>query len=258
MVLESVQMGLLREGLAFPVAMVAALLPFRLWERLPGSFRMVQASLASGLVSFFMAAAIGLPGFYQHAKGLVSASNDAMLKVAEQQIASGMREGDPKEVRFETGLNALALFTFLLLTPTGWLTMYLGGTGGFRMAAAWLGDPVGDPVLTGLDEILWRRRARRRITHDRQTREGLEGPAIPDRVVSSSKAEIPGCDLVIVSSRRKPGWERGVVVYTSTTCYRIGDPVERTIAGNLRTLYPLTEHTDLEAVRKSVTYELPV
>ena len=39
-----------------------------------------------------------------------------------------MREGDPKEVRFETGANALALFTFLLLTSKGWLTMYLGGT----------------------------------------------------------------------------------------------------------------------------------
>ena len=46
-------------------------------------------------------------------------------------------------------------------------------------------------------------------------------------------------------------------MYTATACYRIGDPVERTVAGNLRTLYPLTEHTDFEAIRKSVNYDLP-
>jgi hypothetical protein len=248
---------MLRDGLTFLAAMVAALLPYRLWERLPGSFQMVRASFASALVFFFLAFAIGIPGFLDHAAYLVSASNAAILKVAEQQIASGMREGDPKEVRFETGLNALALFTFLLLTPKGWLTMYLGGTGTFRMAAAWFDDPVGDPVLTGLDEIVWRRRERRRIRDERRTREALEGPEIPDRVISGAKAEIPGCDLVIVSSRRKPGWARGVVVFTATACYRIGEPVERTIAGNLRTLYPLTEHKDFEAVRKSVNYDIP-
>ena len=88
-------------------------------------------------------------------------------------------------------------------------------------------------------------------------RAAREGPETRDRVVSGAKAEIPGCDLVIVSSRRKPGWERGVAVYTRDACYRIGEPVERTIAGKLRTLYPLTEHTDLEVVRKSVHYDMP-
>jgi hypothetical protein len=248
---------MLRDVLTFLAAMVAALLPVRLWERLPSSFQMGRASFASALVSFLLAAAIGIPGFLEHARDLVSASNAAVLKVAEQQIASGMREGDPKEVRFETGLNALALFTFLLLTPKGWLTMYLGGAGAFRMVAAWFDDPAGDPVLTGLDHVLWRRRERRKISDERRTREALEGPEIPDRVVSSATAGVPGCDLVIVSSRRKEGWARGVVVYTATTCYRIGDPVERTIAGNLRTLYPLTEHKDFEAVRKSVNYDMP-
>lgn len=243
--------------LTFGAAMVATLLPYRLWGRLPGSFETVRASFASGLLFFFLGAAIGVPGFYHHTKGLVSASTDAILKVAEQQIASGMREGDPREVRFETGLNALALFTFLLMTPKGWLTMYLGGTGAFRMIAAWFDDPVGDPVLTGLDELLWRRRTRRDIRVARRERAALEGPEVPDRVVSSEKAGIPGCDFVIVSSRRKPGWERGVVVFTTSACYRIGEPVERTITGRLRTLYPLSEHKDLEAVRKSVEYDLP-
>jgi hypothetical protein len=249
--------GLLRDGVTFLAAMAASLLPFRLWGRLPASFQMTRAAFASGLLVFFLGAAVGLPGFYHHAGFLVSEANAATLKLAGAQIAAGMREGDPKEVTFETGMNALALFTFLLLTPAGWLTMYLGGSGAVRTIAAWFDDPVGDPVLTGLDEILWRRRDRRATRHERRTRDALEGPEIRDRVVSSATAEIPGCDLVIVSSRRKPGWERGVAVYTATTCYRIGEPVERTVAGKLRTLYPLTEHTDLEAVRKSVQYDMP-
>ena len=250
-------MEVIRDVLTFLGAMAGSLLPYRHWDRLPASFRMVPAALASGLISFFLAAAIGIPGFLEHAGSVVSDTNALTLKVAEQQIQSGMRDDDPKAVRFAPAMNAFAIFTFLFLTPQGWLTMYLGSTGWFRMMAAWFGDPVGDPVLTGLDIVLWRRRARRRAVQEARTREGLEGPETPDRVVSPAQAGIPGCELVIVASRAKPGWSRGVVVYTADTCYRIGDPVERTIAGNLRTLYPLTEHTDLEAVRRSVHYDLP-
>lgn len=248
---------MLRNALTFLGAMAASLLPFRYWQRFPSSFQMMPAAFASGLLFFFLAAAIGVPGFLRHTGMLVSASNAAILKTAEQQIASGMREGDPREVRFETGLNALSVFTFLLLTPAGWLTLYLSGTGGFRMAAAWFDDPVGDPVLTGIDHLLWSRRDRRTARSEQRTRAAREGPETPDRVVSSATAGIPACDMVIVTARRKPGWERGVVVYTDDGCYRIGDVVERTIAGNLRTLYPLSEHADLEAVRKSVDYQLP-
>jgi hypothetical protein len=248
---------MIRGVLTFLAAMLAALLPFRLWGRLPVGFGMVRASFASGLVTFFLAAAIGIPGFLDHAGFLVSETNALTLKAAEQQIAAGMRDDDPKAARFAPAMNAFALFTFLLLTPKGWATMYLGATGGFRTLAAWFDDPVGDPVLTGLDGIVWRRRATRRHRQETRTREELEGPETPDRVVSSEKAGIPGCDLVIVTARRKPGWARDVVVYTANSCYRIGDPVERTIAGHLRTLYPLTEHSDLEAVRQSVNYDLP-
>jgi hypothetical protein len=167
---------------------------------------------------------------------------------------------DPR-VGYERGMVAggvsLSIFTFLLLTPKGWLTTYLLGTGGLRMAAAWFDDPVGDPVLTILDSQLLARVDKKRAERERRTREQLEGPETRDRVITSERAGIPGCDLVIVSARRKPGWARDVVVYTADTCYRIGDPVERVVAGHVRTLYPLTEHIDLEVVRKSVNYDLP-
>jgi hypothetical protein len=251
MVLESVHVGMLLAALTFPVAMVAAVLPHRHWRKLPESFPMETAAFAAGVATLFAGTAVGIPGFLEHATANTSLAIDSQITEAMRNPSAGYSQG------LAQGFAGLSLFTFLLLTPKGWLTTYLIGTGSVRMGAAWFGDPVGDPVLTGLDEILWRRRGRRRIRNERRTREGLEGPEIPDRVVSSAKAEIPGCDFVIVSSRRKPGWERGVVVYTATTCYRIGDPVERTIAGHLRTLYPLTEHTDFEAVRKSVNYDLP-
>jgi hypothetical protein len=113
-------------------------------------------------------------------------------------------------------------------------------------------------LLTGIDVLLLSGRERRQRDNERQTRDALEGPEVPDRAVSSAAAGLAGCDLVIVASRRKPGWESGVTVFTADAAYRIGSPVERTIAGRLRTLYPLTEHKDFEAVRKSVHYDLPV
>src|SRR5260221_9470805 len=244
-------MGMLRDGPRFFGAMVAAVLPHRHWHRLSESFPMEAAAVVAGIATLFAGAAVGIPGFLEHATANTSLANDSMMTEAMRNPHAGYSQG------LAQGFAGLSIFTFLLLTPKGWLTTYLIGSGGVRMGAAWFGDPVGDPVLTGLDEILWRWRLRRGTRHDLRTRNALEGPEIPDRVVSGARAEIPGCDLVIVSSRRKPGWARGTVVYTATTCYRIGDPIERTVAGHLRTLYPLTEHKDFEAVRKSVNYDIP-
>jgi hypothetical protein len=236
---------MLRDGLTFLAAMAASLLPRRLWSRLPDILPLEAGAFASALVTVFWGAAIGIPGFLEHMLANVSLANETTLKY--NFFSRGM----------SGGFGALSIFTFLLLTPKGWATMYLMGTGLLRMGGVWFDDPLGDPVFTAIDGILFARRERRRAERARRTREQLEGPEIPDRVVSSANAGIPGCDLVIVSSRRKPGWARDVVVYTNEACYRIGDPVERTVGGHLRTLYPLTEHTDLEAVRKSVNYDMP-
>ena len=237
-------------GFAFALAVPAAFLPNRLWRRLPAWLPVESAAFASGILTLLAGAAVGIPGFLKHAGGNVSMANQAVLDDA-------MRSNAGYDRGMVSGFGALSIFTFLLLTPAGWVTLYLIGSGGVRAGAGWFDDPVGDPILTGIDHVLVTRRERHLEAHGRDTREALEGPEIPDRVVSSAKAEIPGCDLVIVSSRRKPGWARGVVVYTATACYRIGDPIERTVAGNLRTLYPLTEHKDFEAVRKSVNYDMP-
>jgi hypothetical protein len=195
--------------------------------------------------------AIGIPGFLEHAHATTSLGLDAELHKVFTNPDAGYRQG------LVQGFAGLSIFTFLLLTPKGWLTLYLTLSGSLRAAAAWFDDPIGDPILTGMDAIVSKRRGERRDRQARAAREALEGPEIADRVVSSAAAGMPGCDLVIVSSRRKPGWDRGVAVFTPEKCYRLGEPAEQTIAGRLRYLYPLTEHADFEAIRRSVQYDLP-
>jgi hypothetical protein len=238
-----------RDAAIFAVAMLGSLLPARLWPRFPSTFSMASAAFASGLITLFAGAAIGIPGFLDHARATTSLGLDAAI---DHMQKTEIYRGD-----LVIGFSGLSIFTFLLLTPKGWLTLYLMITGALRMGAAWFDDAIGDPMLTGLDAVSAAAWTKLRARRERSTREALEGREVADRVVSSAAAGLPGCDLVVVASRRKAGWERGVVVMTPDTCYRIGDPVEKTIAGRLRTLYPLTEHNDLEAIRRSVRYDLP-
>lgn len=237
--------------LAFVAAIPAALLPHRVWRRLPSWLPVAEAAFLSGLLTLLAGMAVGIHGFLEHAAANVSFANQGALDAAMRDPRIGYERG------VISGFAALSLFTFLLLTPAGWATLYLVIGGGLRAGGAWFDDPLGDPILTGIDQMLIARSARVHADVARKTRAALEGPETRDRAIRGATAGIPGCDIVIVTARRKPGWESGVVVYTAAACYRIGVPVERTIAGHLRTLYPLTEHRDLEAVRKSVSYDLP-
>ena len=232
--------------------MAGAWLPHRHWTRLPASFPMETAAFVSGIATLVAGMAIGIPGFLDHAHATTALGLDAELHQVFTNPDAGYRQG------LVQGFAGLSIFTFLLLTPLGWLTLYLTISGSIRAGAAWFDDPVGDPILTGVDAIVWRQRGERAARKAQSAREAREGPEIADRIVSSTAAGIPGCDLVIVASRPKPGWQAGVVVFTPDGCFRLGEPVERTIAGRLRHLYPLTEHADLEAIRRSVRYERPV
>jgi hypothetical protein len=242
-------MGVAVRWLAFAAAMFVVLLPHRWWSRAPYWLPLDSAAFPSGIATIALAAAIGIPGFLDHAGATVSLANDAMIE-AEMRQTTAYNRG------MVQGFSGLSIFTFAM-TPIGLLTLYLAGSGIVRAAAGWFEDPLGDPFLTGVDTALFGASGQRQQRSERRAREKLEGPDVGDRAVSPSTAGIPGCDLVIVSARRKAGWERGVVLFTQTACYRIGDPVERTIAGRLRTLYPLHEHRDLEAIRKSFHYDIP-
>jgi hypothetical protein len=234
------------------VGLFAAWLPFRRWYPLPDWILAERAAFASGLLTFLAGAAIGIPGFLEHAGANVSFLNESLVREAQRNIQVDYNRG------MVMGFSGLSIFTFLVLTPKGLVTLYLLGSGAVRAGGAWFDDPIGDPILTAVDYAIAGRRDQHRRGRECREREALEGPEVADRLVSAAAAAIPGCDLVIVASRRKPGWENGVTVFTAQAAYRIGEPQERTIAGRLRTLYPLTEHKDFEAIRKSVQYDLPV
>src|SRR4029077_15278748 len=131
----------LRPALAFVGAMAASLLPRRLWPRLPSSFPMTSAAFAAGLATFFLGAAIGIPGFIEHAHQTTSLGIDAELHEVFRNPNAGYSQG------MVQGFAGLSIFTFLLLTPKGWATLYLIVGGGLRLGAAWFDDPFGDPIL---------------------------------------------------------------------------------------------------------------
>ncbi|HLA78274.1 MAG TPA: hypothetical protein VJU18_11895, partial [Vicinamibacteria bacterium] len=130
-------------------------------------------------------------------------------------------------------------------------------TGFLRLAAAYAEEPHGDPILSGLDHAL--RAASNRIRRDRwaELRQRLEGAEVPDLCLQGEAAGEPEASYVIIASRRKPGWEKGVFVVTTDTWYRLGEPCDRRYPGGLRTVYMLFEVAKAEVLRRSVYYELP-
>ncbi len=248
---------MLRAVAAFAAAVVAGVLPCRTWPRLNERIPMWRAATASGIFTIFVAFAIGIPGYFRYVQGN-SARTVALLLQSTGWMPAGPGEQAPAGSG-ETNLLAgvVSPFTFALMTPLGFLAMYLGVTGFLRAVSAHVDDPRGDPVLTLADALLLKLRRRASARRDIRTREALEGPEVPDRLVAGPAAGFADADFVVVASRRKPGWERGVFVITPTVWYRIGPPTEMTLHGGLRTLYPLTEIRDLEVVRRSVEYVLP-
>jgi hypothetical protein len=236
----------LGDGVRLMLGLFASMLPKRLWPSLDLDVPATGSASFSGLVTFFVAVIIGVPGFLRYLEDLTDKVNRAALASPDLAAAG-------------TGsvLLVLGFFTFLFLTPLGWLTMYLGLTGLVRAVAGFIGDGFGDPLLTAADSLVIRVSHSSRTKASQRRRESLEGPEIPDRVVKGAHLGMAGVDLVIVASRQKPAWGKGTVLLTGQGAYRVGTIEERTIAGRLRTLYPLIEHKDLEVFRRTVRYELP-
>jgi len=230
----------------------AAMLPVRLWRNLDGHLPVTESAFIASLLTLLAGAAIGIPGFLTHATEQAAYNTQAMLNAA---ATAG--DGQSVDSSMSVGMSSLSLFTFLLLTPLGWATTYLGLTGLARTVAAALDEPHGDFFLTVVDKVLVRSVRGGQAYRTRTNREQLEGPDVPDRVVPGAQLGLPDAQLVVVASRRKPDWDAGTVVVTNGPIYRVGVIVERTIHGRLRTLYPLTEHKDFETFRRTVRYELP-
>jgi hypothetical protein len=246
--LDAVAAVLLRMG-----GIVAAVGPSRLWPVWDEHLPVTTSALPSSLLTLVAAVAIGIPGFLRYGAALTDVNTGIFLEAAARPEAEGVLDSSAL-----TGMNGLALFGFLFLSPLGWTTMYLGGSGLVRVVSAVVTEGIGDPILTGIDAMLLRAVRAGRAGAARHTRRSLEGPAVPDRAVRGASLGLADAEIVIVSSRRKMDWDKGTVVFAGEKCYRVGTIVERTIGGQLRTLYPLTEHRDLEVVRRAVRYDMPV
>src|SRR4029078_13113688 len=132
---------------AFPLAMIAALLPHRLWQRVPPWIPIDDAVFLSGIATLMIAAPIGIPGFLAHAGATTSLANETMI-AAEIQRKMDYNRG------LVQGFAGLSIFTFVV-APVGLLTLYLAWSGVLRAMSGWFGDPVGDPVLTGLERVIF-------------------------------------------------------------------------------------------------------
>ncbi|MCU0242634.1 MAG: hypothetical protein MUF51_09470 [Vicinamibacteria bacterium] len=234
--------------LAIPLACA----PRRYWKALDEHLPVARMVLISSLLTVMLGFGLGLQGFLRHGQELASAHNTATLDLAYRS------DGRPGQVTSAApvAFNMLAFFSFLLLTPQGWLSGYLVLSGLTRGLTIAVFEPEGDPLLTLGDHVLRNRLGRAREHSAAREREAREGPEQPDLLVKGETLGLE-CDLVVVASRRKPGWDKGVFVVAETGRYRIAEPIDREFPQGLRALYPLTEARDLEAMRRWVPYQLP-
>jgi hypothetical protein len=243
-------------GIARALLAVAwALLPQRYWNTLE-SLPVERACWFSGLATLAVGLFVGSRGLLAYLDRASRASVDAAFELAVRQV-QGKAAGPDITTWDLQQLSIFSFVAFLLFTPLGVFSLYLVFSGAARVISSWIDQPVGDPLLTGLDAIARRsvRGARRRRTV--ATRRRAEGPEVPDRLFTGAWAGLEGVDLVVVASRRKPDWTRGTFVITSDKWYTLGEPFDLQLPQGLRTIYPLTEQKVMEVLRRGVAYELP-
>src|SRR5258706_14420115 len=148
------------------------MLPARLWPVLDEHLPVTESAFIASLLTLLAGAAIGIPGFLSHATQQAAFNTQTMLDAA---AAPGAQSVDSS---MSVGMSSLSLFTFLLLTPVGWATLYLWLTGLGRTVAATLYDPQGDLLLTVVDGVLLRTVRRRQSRRRRTSPETLGGPEV--------------------------------------------------------------------------------
>ena len=236
-------------------AVAVSLLPRRHWpgfDWLP-LHHMVPVS---GVVTSLAGAALGIRGFFAYLERMRSSAAASILDIAQLQVAGQLPEtADVSAV--PAALWMVAPLAFAFFTPTGLFSIYLVASGWFRVAAWWIGEPHGDPILTGIDAVVHRSRRAAARSAAHESRERAEGADEPDRRYPGAWADLADVDFVVVAARRKPGWTAGTFVITPDGWFTLGEPFDRPMPHGLRTVYPLTALTTMDVLRKGVTYQLP-
>ena len=231
-----------------------ALAPRRHWAHLERRFHVGPYLMLSAVLSLTVGIVIGVPAFSSHLSAAMSAASRLTIRAAAAQIQRP--EGPEPTTRLTSALSAMFIVSFVL-TPVGFLTTYLAASGVFRAACVWFDDPLGDPVLTLLDAMVRRLRlgaagAIRRVQQRRRF-----GSAVPDEVVRGAAAGFANADFVVMASRPKEGWTKGLMIVADDGAYRVVDVVEKTIDRHTRVLYVLQRKTDSEILRRTIRYALP-
>jgi len=238
------------------IAVVVCLAPRRHWARFE-SLPLSNMAAVSAVLTILAGGALGVSGYFAYMQPAAAVTNTAALAVAEKQARGEAR--DIAEIDTST-LRMLSLISFLgfaLFTPVGLASIYMVLGGCLRAAAYVVNEPLGDPLLTGLDALVHRIRTTTRVAWRRRRRERLEGRETPDILVTGTWAGVVGADYVVISSRQKAGWTTGTFVITRDTWYRLGEPFDLRLPEGLRKAYPLTALQTTEVLRRGVRYELP-
>lgn len=244
----------MRDALDRLLAIPAGLLPRRYWQ----SFDLPVANMAplSALLMLFVGFGVGFRGYFDYLQRLLNVNELSMLEVGRLQVEGKLPE-NAATATAPAAIYLTAPVAFAFFTPLGLFATYLVVTSIVRMIAVYIDEAHGDPILTGLDAFARRTFTSYRTRSDRAARETLEGADEPDRRYAGEWAGLSGVDCVIVAARRKPDWTKGTIVMTSDGWFSLGEPFDRPTPNGLRTIYPLTTHTTLDVVRRSVSYELP-
>jgi hypothetical protein len=235
------------------LAIPCALLPKRYWQ----SFDLPTANMAplSSWLTMLGGFVIGVPGYFAFLDRLRNTKGVSILDISKAQVEGRLAE--TAEVSAIPSVLYMTAPLQFLFTPIGLLAGYMVLSGLARIVGSYIDEAHGDPILSGADWLGRRLFTSRQQRIVRVERAKLERTDEPDRRYDGEWAGLTGVDFVIVSARRKPGWSKGTWVITNDGWFVLGEPFDRPMPNGLRTVYPLTAQTTLEAVRKSVQYELP-
>ena len=236
-------------------ALVVTVLPRRYWPRFDWMPLHLMAPV-SGAVTALTGTALGIVGFFAYLERVKSSAAASILEISKLQVAGQLPE-TAEVSAVPSAIWMTAPLAFALFTPLGLFSIYLVVSGWARVVSWWIAEPHGDPALTGLDWLVRRTRHTTRQRSVSRARLDAEGAAEPDRLYPGTWAELPDVDLVVVASRRKPGWQKGTFVITPDGWYTLGEPFDRQTRHGVRTVYPLTLQKDNAVLRKGVSYELP-
>ena len=225
------------------------MLPRHYWPAFERSLPVHNATFVASLLTLLAGAALGITGFMAHLAEVTSANTAAYMEAAPRAKTD--------DLPLPSALSGLSLFTFIFLTPQGWISTYLTVSGLVRTAGSQFDDPHGDLLLTAVDAGVRRYASHASAKTRDEQRHRLEGPRVRDRVLNGSELAMPEADLVVMASRIKDDWDHGTVVLSDDGEFRVVGIEDRTIDGRLRRLYALQRHTDLEAFRRTVRYEFP-